>query len=767
MIRSLEQPHLADKTTKLPGWLAVGGEILAVAVLVGLCAAYLIMLQQYPARYVLDNTYDSLDGIGWYGVEQHGSLTYRWSAGNAEVRLPLRYDSGRRYLVVMTAQSLHPEGPQPVRFFLNDQALTTFTPADRELRTYRLLLAPVEGDAGMRFGFSTRAFRPIDDNRELGLLVSRLEIQPVQILDWTMTVGVPLGLLALWGSIRRCAARWPALVIVVIQAVVGMVAATLYRPTALPFLWFALPVMAAAALSVFMTRATSARIGLTALVALVGYSGIIWSLAFTDDAFISFQYARNLVAGHGLVFNPGERVEGYTNFLWTMLAALTIWLGGDPVFWGYAAGIVIGLTIVLVSYRIATSLVGPGWGLAAALLVASSQSILVYTARGAGMETGLFTLLLLLSSGAYLAASRTNDPRRYGLAGFTLALAALTRPEGVMIFGLTVGHAVLSAWLDNAHRRLSVTTWLRTTVRSLSPLVVAFLVIFVPYFLWRSWYYGDVLPNTFYAKTGGGVQQWLRGLRYLGECVLAFGGLLLVIAAAAPFATHVDRSGRDRWYAALTTPAGYLCVLCVAYASYIIYTGGDHFPGERFFVPIVPWLALLIVLGMAALIRLSVPQRASRPAYALAILAIAVAAWMGLNRGDALEQRLAGNDESVWIWADLGVWLNRNTPPDASIAAAGIGAIAYYSQRETIDLHGLTDRHIARVVVERMGSGPAGHEKRDPGYVLNIRKPTYIPRWWEDYFGGATVLQQQYELIAIRTARGYRLDLWRRLPSAP
>ncbi len=767
MIRSLAQPHPADKMTRRSGWIATGGEILALVVLIGLLTAGLIAIQQQPTRYSLDDVHESLDGLGWYGVEQHGLWTYRWSAGQAEVRLPLRYNSGRRYLAVMTARSLHPDGPQPIRFFLNDRLLTAFTPADRELRTYRLLLAPMRGDAGMQFGFSTNAFVPAGDNRELGLLVTRLEIRHIPALDWTIIAGAPLGLLAMWGSMRWHASRWLTLVIVALQAAVALVAATLYRPTALPFIWFALPVMAAAALSVFVTRVTPARIGLTALVALVGYSGIIWSLAFTDDAFISFQYARNLVAGHGLVFNAGERVEGYTNFLWTMLAALTIWLGGDPVFWGYAAGILIGLTIVLVSYTVATSLAGPGWGLAAALLIASSQSVLVYTARGAGMETGLFTLLLLLSSNAYLSASRANDARRYGLAGFLFALTALTRPEGVMFFGLTVGCAAAALWLNNMHHRASLSSLLPVVVRSLLPLVVTFLIIFIPYFLWRWWYYGDILPNTFYAKTGGGVLQWVRGVRYLGECVLAFGGVLLVIAAAAPFAASAggDPSVRDRWYTALATPAGYLWILCVVYLVYVIYTGGDHFPGERFFVPIVPWLALLIVIGMAALIRLSVPRRALRLAYVVATLAIAVTAWMGLNRGETLERRLAGNDESVWIWADLGVWLYRNTPPDASIAAAGVGAIAYYSQRETIDLHGLTDRHIARVVVENMGSGPAGHEKRDPEYVLNVRRPTYIPRWWESYFGGSAVLRQQYALITIRTDRGYRLDLWQRLPS--
>ena len=40
-----------------------------------------------------------------------------------------------------------------------------------------------------------------------------------------------------------------------------------------------------------------------------------------DDAFISYRYAWNLVAGHGLVFNIDEYVEGYSNFLWVLLTA--------------------------------------------------------------------------------------------------------------------------------------------------------------------------------------------------------------------------------------------------------------------------------------------------------------------------------------------------------------------------------------------------------------------------------------------------------------
>ncbi len=64
--------------------------------------------------------------------------------------------------------------------------------------------------------------------------------------------------------------------------------------------------------------------------ALLGWlAAVAWFLC--DDAFISFRYARNLLEGHGLVFNPGEYVEGYSNFLWVLeLAAIWKGLGIAP-----------------------------------------------------------------------------------------------------------------------------------------------------------------------------------------------------------------------------------------------------------------------------------------------------------------------------------------------------------------------------------------------------------------------------------------------------
>jgi hypothetical protein len=188
--------------------------------------------------------------------------------------------------------------------------------------------------------------------------------------------------------------------------------------------------------------------------------------------------------------------------------------------------------------------------------------------------------------------------------------------------------------------------------------------------------------------------------------------------------------------------------------------GGDHFRGERFFVPLLPWLAILLADGLAA----ALPQRPGRLAPALLALLLACGGAAALARSVTFDETIRGVDESVWIWREIGWWMADHTAPDASLAALGAGAVAYYGQRPVIDLLGLTEKHIARIAVTDMGEGTAGHEKRDPAYVLRDRRPTYIPQIWDDYFGGAAGLRDRYHLITAVTRSGRELRLWERLP---
>ena len=118
----------------------------------------------------------------------------------------------------------------------------------------------------------------------------------------------------------------------------------------------------------------------------------------TDDAFISFRYARNLSDGFGLVFNPGhERVEGYTNFLWVLILAGLNSLGLAPQYASLAVGFAATVTIwgLVVWFTVRTHRKGGSrWLLAVpAMYLAATRSVAVWSTGG--LETRLFEVLVV------------------------------------------------------------------------------------------------------------------------------------------------------------------------------------------------------------------------------------------------------------------------------------------------------------------------------------------------------------------------------------
>ena len=290
---------------------------------------------------------------------------------------------------------------------------------------------------------------------------------------------------------------------------------------------------------------------------LAWHAGLAWF--WTDDAFISFRYARNLLEGHGLVFNPGEYVEGYTNFLWVLeLAALWGLFGVRPE---QAA------PWLSVTYTAATLAVVLWWaarapGLPRRRLVAwmavgllcSSATFAVWTSGG-GLETRQFTFFVVLAVVCLLLHGR--DRRGLAVASFALAAAAYTRPEGPLIA------ACCFAWYAAA----TVASGHRWDGRHLACLVAPFVALVAAHFLFRYAYYGEWLPNTYYAKH---VRPWYEaGFKYLWAAALET-GLYLLLPLALIALRRAWRSGRDLAYA--------LPLLCVAaHMAYMLRIGGDHF----------------------------------------------------------------------------------------------------------------------------------------------------------------------------------------------
>ena len=152
---------------------------------------------------------------------------------------------------------------------------------------------------------------------------------------------------------------------------------------------------------------------------------VLW---LCDDAFISFRYARNFAEGHGLVFNEGEWVEGYTNFLWTFLLGSIGRLGFDIPLAGLVGNLLcFALALVAVAAAVRRAVPGPAAIPFAALALAASRPF--HTFASSGLETMPAAMLL---AGAILA---TTWRRGAALAGVALTGAVLMRPDMALLYG--------------------------------------------------------------------------------------------------------------------------------------------------------------------------------------------------------------------------------------------------------------------------------------------------------------------------------------------
>ncbi|MBW1844462.1 MAG: hypothetical protein JRJ05_08990 [Deltaproteobacteria bacterium] len=419
-----------------------------------------------------------------------------------------------------------------------------------------------------------------------------------------------------------------------------------------------------------------------------------------DDAFIAFRYAEHFVQGHGLVFNIGERVEGYTCFLWVMLLSLPAALGLDLVVASKILGALFALVTVVVTARFfpSDSAASPRIRWLAPGLLIGNAAVGMWAVHG--LETALFALLLTL---ALRADGREGGepPSRAGIAGVWYGLASLTRPEGMIAFFASLvfrGVAGRGSWKD----------------RKILQHALVYGAIVLPHFLWRYFYYGYPLPNTYYAKVAMSWPLVVRGGEY---AVGFFGGFGALLFLALPFALWVAR--RDRKIALLAFVTGAL--LCA-----VVLEGGDGFPGYRFLVPIAPALYLLVQTGVEELIRLSRQagrwRLFARVAFLIVVLGVPLHAYHMF--GSAIEEA-RGADKFTRRLTFVGQALRKVLPPATRIALNPVGAVPYYSGLYTIDMLGLTDEHIAHTDVTMQTGGYAGHEKGDGEYILD-RAPEVI-----------------------------------------
>jgi arabinofuranosyltransferase len=346
---------------------------------------------------------------------------------------------------------------------------------------------------------------------------------------------------------------------------------------------------------------------LLGIVALLGGTGLVvgWRVFWflTDDAFIAFRYVSNSILGYGYVWNPPPflPVEGYTSFLWVVLLD-GVWrlTGVEPpasanlIALGFAAG---SLFIAAAMARRISWTIGR-WD-TRILFVGAMTGFLVVNRTflawsSSGLETSLVTFLVLLW--VFAALSEWSPVRRAAWSAATAATLALTRPDGLLFCAATV--ALVAALAMRTEGRARV----KTVVAGLAPFVVV-----IAHLAWRLQFYGQWLPNTYYAKV---VEPWPEsGLRYLFSFVLEYGlwfaaaVILWSVAGAVrdwlPTAVAEwsrKRAGQAvaRWFGQHGPRLIVIGAIVLHAGYYTLIVGGDHFE-YRIYTHLLP-------LGFAALI---------------------------------------------------------------------------------------------------------------------------------------------------------------------
>ena len=413
-----------------------------------------------------------------------------------------------------------------------------------------------------------------------------------------------------------------------------------------------------------------------------------------DDAYISYRYVENFVEGHGLVFNYGERVEGYTNFLWIMILALAVILGLPIILTSQVLGVICGIGVIVMSYLIARLICNTRkWYL---LLIPpfllAINGALAYWIIG-GMETALF--ILLTSMVIYFEVKKPS------ITPYLLVLLTLCRPEGGLYFGIIFLYRLFiikSGW------------------KNLIKYALIYIGLLIPYGIFKLLYFGDLLPNPFYAKTGTSLEYIKSGIEYLAYFSYHYADFGILFILPLVFARRISAR------------LGLLLLSVIITVIYVVLVGGDVLRVHRFFLPILPFLFIGLAWTLGQL---------KKPKLILPIVLI-LAAWMVYipwNYIHETEGREIGLIAAMAGKADL---LLKSDKTNFTVATTTIGRMSYdLKGHKVIDMLGLTDRYIAK------------HPEKIEGLTST---------WKELNFNTTYLLQQEPDYILFST--GYK-------PSAP
>jgi arabinofuranosyltransferase len=401
-----------------------------------------------------------------------------------------------------------------------------------------------------------------------------------------------------------------------------------------------------------------------------------------DDAFISFRYADNLVRYNNFSWNGNDivKLEGYTNFLWTIIIAGCIKLGFDPVMSSMVIGILFGIGTLLATYKIASLIFGDfKYALLTVVLLGTNYSFSGYMTGG--LETQLQTFLLAMVAYFTFRAIQNNGTAisEFLAIGFFSALAILTRLDTPLIIGLLILPMLYFRFKAESQKGI------QKTIVGLMLMAVPVLLIVGPWLYWKYQYYGDILPNSFYLKGKVFSAEVIKnGVYYLFTFFSSYYLIVFVVLLAFQFKKAITNKF-------IVT----MLIVLAGWLAYILKVGGD-FMEFRFFVPVLPMLMAVVVWSISQL------EGKMTKYVCIAVLLFGTIShqvlFFDFHGTDSIKKLHGIIYEEETNWKGIGIRLNElfsGVQDKVVIATSAAGAIPYYSGLNTIDMFGVNDKWIA------------------------------------------------------------------------
>ena len=367
-----------------------------------------------------------------------------------------------------------------------------------------------------------------------------------------------------------------------------------------------------------------------------------------DDAFITLRYSRNLLHGNGPVFNIGEHVEGYSNFLWMALLAVSGKAGLQMPVMMKVYGVVAGAIVTVLITHLARKQFGQTSAVATAFVIGTSSFFALWAVDG--LETVFYSALVTALFA--LSISRNSSDWLIGLAA---GAVGITRPEGVL-FGCVALYFILN---DRGFK---------FAIRAAMP----FTLLVGGYEIFRYEYFGELVSNTALAKVHTDTSTVIRGLQYLFQFNSDSGYLILPAALAGAF---INRRNRAVWLAV---------AFISAQALFLGVSGGDFMYGYRFVMPVFPLLAFVACSSVAILD----PRNLIKRVIILSVLVASIATFQLA----AIPPKSIGID-NLWtrrsVHFEIAEYLRERTTSADNVALSEAGIIPFALDATVYDYLGL------------------------------------------------------------------------------